>query len=103
MSKDSVLRPVIWMDDSKKQLKKMPEDVQKQMGGELYLAQRGEDPPHSKMLKGLGSGVFEIREISTATRIGWCMPSRSASGSMCCMRFRRRAKRASRHPRETWC
>jgi len=43
-------------------LKKMPEDVQKQMGGELYLAQRGEDPPHSKMLKGLGSGVFEIRD-----------------------------------------
>ncbi|MDH5348716.1 MAG: type II toxin-antitoxin system RelE/ParE family toxin, partial [Nitrospira sp.] len=44
MSKDSVLRPVAWM------------------GGELYLAQRGEDPPHSKMLKGLGSGVFEIRD-----------------------------------------
>lgn len=40
MSKDSVLRPVVWMGDSKKQLKKMPEDVQKQMGGELYLAQR---------------------------------------------------------------
>lgn len=51
MSKDSVPRPVVWMGDSKKQLKKMPEDVQKQMGGELYLAQRGEDPPHSKMLR----------------------------------------------------
>jgi len=62
VSKDIGLRPVIWMGDSKKQLKKMPEDVQKQMGGELYLAQRGEDPPHSKMLKGLGSGVFEIRD-----------------------------------------
>ncbi len=61
MSKDSVLRPVIWMGDSKKQSKKMPEDVQKQMDGELYLAQRGEDPPHIKMLTGLGSGMFEIR------------------------------------------
>ena len=50
------------MGESKKQLKKMPEDVQKQMGGELYLAHRGEDPPHSKMLKGLDSGVFEIRD-----------------------------------------
>ena len=28
MSKDSVLRPVTWMGDNKKQLKKMPEDVQ---------------------------------------------------------------------------
>lgn len=62
MSKDSVLRPVVWMGDSKKQLKKMPEEVQKQMGGELYLAQRGEDPPHSKRLTGLGNGVFEIRD-----------------------------------------
>ena len=54
MSKDGVPRPVVWMGDRKKQLKKMPEDVQKQMGGE--------NPPHSKMLKGLGSGVFEIRD-----------------------------------------
>jgi len=62
VSKDIGLRPVVWMGDSEKQLKKMPEDVQKQMGSELYLAQRGEDPPHSKMLKGLGSGVFEIKD-----------------------------------------
>ena len=62
MSKDIVLRPVVGMSDSKKQLKKMPEDVQKQMGGELYLAQRGESPPHSKMFKGVGSGVFEIKD-----------------------------------------
>jgi len=48
------------MGDSKKQLKKMPEDVQKQMGGELYLAQRGESPPHGKSFTGVGSGVFEI-------------------------------------------
>lgn len=62
MSKDIELRPVVWMGDSKKQLKKMPEDVQKQMGGELYLAQRGDDPPHSKTFKGVGSGVFEIKD-----------------------------------------
>ena len=43
------------MGDSKKQLKKMPEEVQKQMGGELYLAKRGEDPPHGKTLKGLNT------------------------------------------------
>lgn len=26
------------------------------------LAQRGEDPPHSKILRGIGNGVFEIRD-----------------------------------------
>ena len=62
MSKDVDLRPCIWIGDSKKQLKKMPEDVQKQLGGELYVAQRGEDPPHSKKLNGLGRGVFEIKD-----------------------------------------
>jgi phage-related protein len=62
VSKVGVLRLVVWMGDSRKQLKKMPEDVQKQMGGELYLAQRGEDPPHSKMLRGIGNGIFEIRD-----------------------------------------
>ena len=62
MPKDMVLRPVVWMGDSKKQLKKMPEDVQKQMGGELYLAHRGESPPHRKVFKGVGSGVFEIKD-----------------------------------------
>jgi phage-related protein len=62
LSKDIVLRPVFWMGDSKKQLKKMPADVQKQMGGELYLAQRGENPPHGKRFKGVGSGVFEIKD-----------------------------------------
>jgi phage-related protein len=89
---------VVWTGDSKKQLKKMPEDVQKQMGGELYLAQRGEDPPHSKMLKGLGSGIFEIRDDFDSNTYRRCMPSRSASGCMYCMRFRRKVKGASRHP-----
>ncbi len=62
MSKDFELRPCIWIGDSKKQLKKMPEDVQKQLGGELYVAQRGENPSHSKKLNGLGRGVFEIKD-----------------------------------------
>lgn len=62
MPKTEMVRPVVWVGDSKKQLKKMPEDVQKQMGDELYVAQRGEDPPHSKRFKGVGSGVFELKD-----------------------------------------
>jgi len=62
LAKDGELRPVVWIGDSKKQLKKMPDDVQKQMGDELYVAQRGENPAHSKRFKGVGSGVFEIKD-----------------------------------------
>jgi len=56
------IRPVVWVGDSKKQLKKMPEDVQKQIGDELYVAQHGENPPHGKRFRGVGSGVFEIKD-----------------------------------------
>jgi len=56
------IRPVIWVGDSKKQLKKMPDDVQDQLGGELYLAQIGLMPPHAKPFKGVGSGVFELKD-----------------------------------------
>ena len=62
MPKKEAVRPVAWLGDSKKQLKKMPEDVQKQMGGELYLAQAGMMPPHAKPLKEIGRGVFEIKD-----------------------------------------
>ncbi|GJL49770.1 MAG: hypothetical protein NPIRA01_09970 [Nitrospirales bacterium] len=62
MTKNDMIRPVVWVGDSKKQLKKMPEEVQKQMGGELYFAQKGEKPPHGKPFKGIASGVFEIKD-----------------------------------------
>jgi phage-related protein len=32
------------------------------LGGELYLAQVGLMPPHAKYFKGVGSGVFEIKD-----------------------------------------
>ncbi len=32
------------------------------MGGELYLAQVGLTPPHAKPLKGIGAGIFEIKD-----------------------------------------
>ena len=62
MAQHDTIRPVVWVGDSKKQLKKMPEDVQRQMGGELYFAQKGDMPPHGKHFKGVASGVFEIKD-----------------------------------------
>ncbi len=62
MAQHDTIRPVVWVGDSKKQLKHMPEDVQKQMGGELYFAKKGEMPPHGKPFKGIASGVFEIKD-----------------------------------------
>ena len=66
MPKKKPIQPVIWVGDSKKQLKKMPDEVQDQLGGELYLAQVGLMPPHAKPFKGVGSGVFEIKDDFTS-------------------------------------
>jgi len=62
LAENSHIRPVIWVGDSNKQIKKMPDDVQDQLGGELYLAQVGLMPPHAKPFKSVGSGVFEIKD-----------------------------------------
>ena len=62
MLDDVELRPVIWLGDTKKQLKKMPKAVQKDMGDALFLVQIGMTPPQAKPFKGVGSGVFEIKD-----------------------------------------
>ncbi len=55
------LKQLVWVGSAKKRLKKFPEPVQKDVGDALYFAQAGSLPPAAKQLKGIGSGVFEIR------------------------------------------
>jgi len=55
-----MLRPVIWMGDSKRNLRAFPEGAQKLIGDELQLLQFGGMPKDAKPFKGIGSGVVEI-------------------------------------------
>lgn len=55
-----VLRPLIWMGSSRRNIQAFPEDVQKLMGDELQLLQFGGMPKDAKPFKGVGSGVIEI-------------------------------------------
>ena len=55
------LREVLWIGDSKTRLKRFPEPVQKDIGDGLFFAQAGSTSPAARPLKGIGSGVFEIR------------------------------------------
>jgi phage-related protein len=55
-----VLRPLVWMGNSRKNLQAFPKDAQKLMGDELQLIQFGGMPKNAKPFKGIGSGVFEI-------------------------------------------
>jgi phage-related protein len=55
-----VLRPLVWMGDSRRRIQAFPERVQKLMGDELQLIQFGGMPKDAKPFKGVGSGVIEI-------------------------------------------
>ena len=55
-----ILRPVVWLGDSKKNILKFPEEVRKLIGDELQLIQFGGMPKDAKPFKGVGAGVIEI-------------------------------------------
>ncbi len=66
-----VLRPVVWLGNSRKNLRGFPDGAQKLLGDELQLIQFGGMPRDAKPFKGVGSGVLEIalRYASEAYRV----------------------------------
>jgi phage-related protein len=57
---DINLRPITWLGSSLEDLKKLPKNVQREIGFSLHQVQEGKTPLNAKPLKGLGSGVLEI-------------------------------------------
>ena len=55
-----ILRSVVWMGNSKKNVRGFPEGAQKLIGDELQLLQFGGMPKDTKPFRGVGSGVLEI-------------------------------------------
>jgi phage-related protein len=54
-------RPAIFLGDTKKRLRRMPEPVRKDIGVALDIAQHGQKPNAAKPLQGFGgAGVLEI-------------------------------------------
>jgi len=55
-----VMRPIVWLGNSKRNIQAFPTEAQKLIGDELQLMQFGGMPKDAKPFKGIGSGVFEI-------------------------------------------
>ncbi len=55
-----VLRPLVWLGSSLRNLRAFPDEAKKIIGDELQLIQFGGMPKDAKPFKGVGSGVFEI-------------------------------------------
>ena len=69
--KPPVLRPLVWLGDSKRNVQGFPKGAQKLLGDELQLIQFGGLPKDAKPFKGIGSGILEIalRYASDAYRV----------------------------------
>lgn len=55
-----VLRPLVWLGNSRRNIQAFPEGAQKIIGDELQLIQFGGIPKDAKPFKGVGGGVIEI-------------------------------------------
>ena len=55
------VKPVVWMGNSRDDLREFPEAVQDSLGFELYRVQCGLDPKDWKPMPSVGAGVKEIR------------------------------------------
>jgi phage-related protein len=56
-------RPLYWEGSSKRDFQKFPIPVQKDMGVALFVVQLGGTPPSAKILKGFGSGAYELVDM----------------------------------------
>jgi phage-related protein len=54
------LRRLVWLGNSRRNIRAFPAEAQKTIGDELQLIQFGGMPRDAKPFKGVGSGVFEI-------------------------------------------
>jgi len=60
---NSPAKPCIFVGASRRELKALPAEVQREIGHALYEAQCGREPAAAKALKGFGSrGVLEVIE-----------------------------------------
>jgi len=69
--KPPVLRPLVWLGDSLRNVRDFPDGAQKLLGDEIQLMQFGGMPKDAKPFKGVGSSVVEIalRYSSDAFRV----------------------------------
>ena len=56
----AVMRPVVWLGNSRRNIQAFPPDARRIIGGELQLMQYGGMPKDAKPFRGIGSGVIEI-------------------------------------------
>lgn len=90
----TALKPVHWVGSSRRDLKTFPRDVQRDIGQALYAAQRGEEYPSVKALKGFGDrSVLEIVAGTYRT----CLHSQVSGSDLCASCLSKEIQEGHRH------
>jgi phage-related protein len=92
------LKPLRWIGSSWDDLKAMSDEVQDQIGFDLYHAQLGNRPPNAKVLKGFGGGVFELIEHDSGGTYRAVYTVRFAEAIYVLHVFQKKSKRGIKTP-----
>jgi phage-related protein len=94
-------KPVRWVGASRKELKCFPKSVQREIGQALYAAQRGEEYPSVKALKGFGGwSVLEIVAFGEAATFRAVYTLRFADAVYVPHAFQKKSKKGITTPKQ---
>ncbi len=94
-------RPLVWRGTSKTEFAAFPDDVQREMGYALFLAQMGErHPTAAKTLKGFGGGtVVEVKENHAGNAYRAVYTVRYADAVYVLHAFQKKSKKGAETPK----
>jgi phage-related protein len=74
------MTPIVWVGDSKDEVKSFPDDARRNAGFQLSNVQHGKEPNDWKPMSSIGPGVREIRirEATGAFRVVYVLRFRQA-------------------------
>ena len=96
-----VLKPLVFVQSSYKDLLEFPEEVVRVVGFAFELAQAGERHPHTKPLKGFGgAGVIEVMEDFDGSAYRAVYTVKFAGTVYCLHAFQKKSRRGVETPKE---
>ena len=97
MSADELLKKVVWLGSSRKNLRAFPAPVRDHIGYALYMAQCGSKHPDAKPLSGFGgAGVLEVVSDYRGDTFRAVYTLRFADTLFVLHAFQKKSQRASR-------
>jgi phage-related protein len=94
------MKPLVWVGDTRRVVKKFPKAVKRTVGKALALAQMGAKHPASKPWKGYGPGVFEIVEDDQGSTYRAVYTVRFADVIYALYAFQKKSKKGIKTPQQ---